>query len=145
MSEKIRILNMLKDGNITAEEAEALLNALESTNTSGTVQESSVTLKDSRGRKPKKLRIVVDANENGSNKAKVNVTIPLNLLKTLGPLVKKSVPANVHRDLENHGVNLDEIFNAVDSLIESGLEDDIVNIDADGEDGETAKVRIYVE
>jgi hypothetical protein len=143
MSEKLRILNMLKDGTITPEEAELLLDALDKPN--NTQQETPVALKDNRGRKSKKLRIVVDADENGKNKAKVNVTIPLSLLKTVGPIVKNSIPSNVQSDLVDQGVDISEILNTVESLIENGLEDDIVNIDAGGEDGENAKVRIYVE
>lgn len=107
--------------------------------------ETPVTLKDNRGRKSKKLRILVDADEKGKNKAKVNVTIPLSLLKSIGPIVKNSIPSNVKSELEDQGVNIGEILNTVEYLIENGLEEDIVNIDAGGEDGENAKVRIYVE
>lgn len=143
MSEKLRILNMVREGIISPEEAELLLKALE-TQENPTV-ETPVTLKDNRGRKSKKLRILVDADEKGKNKAKVNVTIPLSLLKSIGPIVKNSIPSNVKSELEDQGVNIGEILNTVEYLIENGLEEDIVNIDAGGEDGENAKVRIYVE
>ncbi|NLM60775.1 MAG: hypothetical protein GX193_01690 [Clostridiales bacterium] len=143
MSEKLRILNMVREGTISPEEAELLLKALE-TQENPTV-ETPVTLKDNRGRKSKKLRILVDADEKGKNKAKVNVTIPLSLLKSIGPIVKNSIPSNVKSELEDQGVNIGEILNTVEYLIENGLEEDIVNIDAGGEDGENAKVRIYVE
>lgn len=143
MSEKLRILNMVKEGTITPEEAEMLLNALETPKNAQ--QEAAVTLKDNRGRKGKKLRIIVDADETEKNKTKVNVTIPLVLLKSIGPIVKKSIPSNVQSELAEQGVDLGEILNTVESLIENGMEDDIVNIDTGGEDGENAKVRIYVE
>jgi hypothetical protein len=143
MSEKLRILNMVKEGTITPEEAEMLLNTLETPKNAQ--QEAPVALKDSRGRKGKKLRIIVDADETGKNKAKVNITIPLVLLKSIGPIVKKSIPSNVQTELSDQGVDLGEILSTVESLIENGMEDDIVNIDAGGVDGENAKVRIYVE
>lgn len=141
MNEKARILNLLKDGVITVEEAEKLLNALEPEKPN---QEEAIALKDTRGRKPKKLRVTVDADDNGSSKAKVNVNIPISLIKTLGPLVKKSVPNDVRYELDSQGINLDAILASVEALVESGIEEDIVNVDI-GDDAEKAKVRIYVE
>lgn len=141
MNEKNRILNLLREGSITVEEAEKLLNVLEPEKPR---QEESIALKDTRGRKPKKLRVTVDADENGSHRAKVNVNIPISLIKTLGPIIKKSIPKDVHNELDNQGINLEDIFASVEALIENGLEEDIVNVDI-GDEGEKAKVRIYVE
>lgn len=142
MNEKMRILNMLKDGAITAEEAETLLNALEKPTAPA---EEAIQMKDNRGRKPKKLRITVDAGgEERREKAKVNVNIPISLIKTLGPIVKKSIPNDARKELDTQGIDLDAILSSIDMLVESGLDEDIVNIDADDENG-GAKVRIYVE
>jgi len=141
MNEKARILNLLKDGVITVEEAENLLNALEPEKPK---QEEAIALKDTRGRKPKKLRVTVDADEHGGGRAKVNVNIPIALIKTLGPLVKKSVPNDVRIELDSQGIDLDAILASVETLVENGLEEDIVNVDI-GDDGEKAKVRVYVE
>jgi hypothetical protein len=141
MNERTRILNLLKDGSITVEEAENLLRALEPETPR---QEEQITLKDPRGRKPKKLRVTVDADEMGSRKAKVNINIPISLIKTLGPIIKNGIPNDVRSDLNTQGIDLDAILGSVESLIESGIEEDIVNVDI-GDDGEKAKVRIYVE
>ena len=147
MSEKTRILNLLRDGSISVQEAEALLNALETPKTSAA--EVPVTFRDRRGRKPRKLRIKVDAlemgSEKGPGKVKANVTVPLALLKTLGPLVKKSVPPDIQNNLNAQGVDLDEILRSVSSLTDEGLDEDILDVVVDGEDGEMVKVRIYVE
>jgi hypothetical protein len=132
---------MLKDGVITTEEAESLLNALDK---APGAPEEAIALKDNRGRKPKKLRVTVDAGEGGTSKAKVNINIPLSLLKTLGPVIKKSVPSDVRKQLDDQGIDLEAIMESVDALVESGIDEDIVNIDA-GENGENAKVRVYVE
>jgi hypothetical protein len=137
-NDRSRILNMVKDGKITIDEAEKLLDALE-----GRSQPAdSVPLKDNRGRKPKKLRVMVDSGN--SKDAKVNVNIPISLVRTVGPLVFKNMPKEAKEKLEESGVDLAAIFNDIEKLLEDGLEEDIVNIDS-GENGDKSKVRIYVE
>ena len=146
-NEKARILNMLRDGAITTEEAERLLDALE-----GRKDESApppvepIVMKDPRGRKAKKLRIQVDNGDRGKNKAKVNVSIPVSLIRSLGPIALNSIPKDTKRELEEKGIDIEAIFSQVEEMIESGVEEDFVNIDTDGSDDNGAsKVRIYVE
>ena len=144
-NERIRILNMVKDGAITIEEAERLLAALDSR--SGAPAQDIVALKDTRGRKPKKLRITVDSSEQkdgGKGNAKVNVNIPISLVKSLGPIAMSGIPKDTRKELEANGIDIAEIIRQVTELIDSGMEEDIVNIDA-GEGEGTAKVRVYVE
>lgn len=142
-NERTRVLEMLKNGLISVDEAEELLSAMDSRET---VNTELVAMKDSRGRKPKKLRITVDANENedGSGKAKVNVNIPMSLIKSLGPVALSSIPKDAKIELNKQGIDISEIIKQVIELAENGLDEDIVNIDA-GENGSAAKVRIYVE
>ncbi len=135
---KARILNMLKDGQITVEEAEQLLSALEQP------AAAPVTLKDSRGRKAKKLRVIVDTVDEKQSKAKVNVNVPISLVKTLGPIIAKNLPAEAKEEIDKAGVDLIAIMDSIETLIESGLEEDIVNVDI-GDGPDMAKVRIYVE
>lgn len=136
---RARILSMLKDGLITVEEADQLLSALETKESS-----AEPVLKDSRGRKGgKKLRVVVDASEN-QKKAKVNVFMPVSLIKSLGPVIIKNLPAEAKAEIDKAGVDLVEIMNSIEMLIESGQEEDIVNVDV-GEGPDMAKVRVYVE
>lgn len=136
---KTRILTMLKDGLLSVEEAEQLLRALES-NQPGA---DPAILKDNRGRKGKQLRVVVDASEN-HKKAKVNVYLPVSLIRSLGPVIIKNLPAEAKAQIDKTGVDLIEIMNSIESLIESGQEEDIVNVDV-GEGPDMAKVRVYVE
>lgn len=142
-NERTRVLEMLKNGLISVDEAEELLSAMDSRET---VNTELVAMKDNRGRKPKKLRITVDANENedGSGKAKVNVNIPMSLIKSLGPVALSSIPKDAKIELNKQGIDISEIIKQVMELAENGLDEDIVNIDA-GEKGSAAKVRIYVE
>ncbi|MCE5234432.1 MAG: hypothetical protein ABFC62_03265 [Clostridiaceae bacterium] len=146
-TERTKILELLKNGTITVEEAEKLLTAVDAPEAA----QESVTLKDSRGRKSKKLRILVDAiehggdGENSRSNAKVNVSIPLSLIKALGPIATKSIPRDTMAELKNDGVDIDEIIRQVVELSESGLDEDMINIDVNGGESEKAKVRIYVE
>lgn len=143
--ERTRILNMLRDGKITTEEAEELLDALKSRETAGPAPEP-VVMKDPRGRKPKKLHILVDNDEKEKGKAKVNVSIPISLVKSLGPLALYGIPKDVKRQLEEQGINAASILSQIEDLIENGGNEDFVNVDTNGkDDGEGSKVRIYVE
>ncbi len=142
MEDRTRILNMLKDGTITVEEAEELLRALESNQPAAEPAAVPVAMKDTRGRKAKKLRVQVDTGEN-ETKAKVNINVPISLIKTLGPVIVKNMPMEAKTEMDKHGVDLVAIMESIETLIESGQEEDIVNVDVEG--NEAAKVRVYVE
>ena len=138
-SSRARVLTMLKDGVITVEEAEELLRSLETKQP----EPEPVALKDTRGRKNKKLRVQVDTGEN-EGKAKVNVNVPVSLIKTLGPIIAKNMPAEAKAEMNKAGVDLVAIMESIEQLVDSGLEEDIVNVDV-GEGADMAKVRVYVE
>jgi|WetSurMetagenome_2_1015567.scaffolds.fasta_scaffold77060_2 hypothetical protein len=140
MNEKTRILEMLSNGKITVEEAEKLLSALDAPPPS-----EGVELKDKRGRKPKKLRVVVDGYHHGDNtkKAKVNLTIPLSLVRTFGPIIMKNLPNDAKEEMANSGVDFAAIINDIETFVAENSEEEIINIDTEGEDA--AKVRIYLE
>ncbi len=148
-TERTKILEMLKNGTITVEEAEKLLTSISAPE--ATAAQENVVLKGSRGRKPKKLRILVDAVEKGegegNNKsnAKVNMSIPLSLIKALGPIASKSIPKDTKEELRSDGIDIEAILQQVMELSESGFDEDMINVDVNEGDGETAKVRVYVE
>lgn len=137
---RIRILQMLKAGVITVDEAEELLRALE---TKEPAAEQTVAFKDARGRKNKKLRVQVDAGED-EKKARVNINVPVSLIKSLGPVVVKNLPVEAKEELDQFGVDLVSIMEGIEALIESGQEEDVVNVDVN-KGSDTAKVRVYVE
>lgn len=139
MEDKTRILNMVSEGKITVDEASILLDAL---NKKEKVTEEPIAMKGKQGRKPTKLRVNIDANEN-SKKSKVNVNIPLSLVKTLGPIISKNLPKEAKEEMDKKGVDLVAIMNSIDEFIEAAGEEDIVNVDIEGD--EPAKVRVYVE
>jgi hypothetical protein len=48
------------------------------------------------------------------------------------------------QELGSAGVDIEQLMNDIESIIDNGLEEDIVNVDT-GEGEEKTKVRIYVE
>lgn len=138
VNDRSRILNMLQSGKITVEEADKLLEAL------GSREQlpEAVAFKDTRGRKPKKLRVVVDSGKDGNqNNAKVNISIPFSIIKTVGPAIIKNLPRDAKQKLDESGVDIEQIILDVESIAENGLNEDIVNVDT----GDGEKIRIYLE
>ncbi|MDR0292896.1 MAG: hypothetical protein LBH95_01935 [Oscillospiraceae bacterium] len=141
-SEKDRVLDMLNEGKITAEDAARLLAALgggkEEASGSGGVRETNPDLKG------KKLRVKVDGATEGAKKINVNVAVPLALAKIADNLIMSVIPREVNSELEKEGINLKtlNLGELVDNL--TGLDEDIVNVDLEAE-GQPMKVRVYVE
>ncbi|HDN80118.1 MAG: hypothetical protein DRI61_06700 [Chloroflexi bacterium] len=120
--EKMRILKMLEEGKINAEEAARLLKALESAR--GEEEKAAKTRTAGRW-----FRIRVTDLHSG--KQKVNVNIPLSLVN-LG----FSLGARFSPKIE--GVDLDQIWES----IKAGAQGKIVDVE-DEEDGE--RVEIYID
>lgn len=123
--EKLQILNMVKDGKISAEEGVKLLEALEDTpNTTKALSYS--------GSNANLLKIkVFDPDDN----TKVNVTLPIALINVGIKLASKFSPEFKEAGLSEEDMN--EIFTA----IKSGATGKI--IDVDSEDG--TKVEVVIE
>lgn len=139
MNERTRILNMIAEGKITVEEGEKLLDSLAAPESG---ENPAVELKDKRGRRPKKLRVHIDSKED-SKKAKVNVTIPLSVVRTFGPIIAKNLPREAREEMSRSGIDFAQLIDDIENIIAENDGEDIVNIDTEGEDA--AKVRIYLE
>ena len=122
-NERLKILQMLEEGKITAEEATTLLRALEGS-------QRAVSSVASLGGENRYLRIQVTDLASGS--AKVNVTIPLSLVSAGLRMAKRFAPE------EFEGFDMQELKD----LITSGTVGKIVEV-VDAEDNE--RVEIYVE
>ncbi len=132
-TENLRILKMVENGTISAEEASQLLAALNSSENSG--------------KKAKWLKIRVY--ENNSEKPKVKVSVPIAVAKLatkIGGKFKISMPEKAREKMEEKGINLDaETFENIDKLFDELAINgrfDLVNV-VDEEDGD--RVEIYVE
>lgn len=128
MDETMRILKMVEEGTITAEQGAELLAALKATQPE---EETSLAKIDYD---KKMLRIIVDAVEEGD---KVRIQFPVGavrrILKATGKL---PIP---EKDLE--GVDISELLNAVSDCLDEEIEGDFINVEA--ADGTT--VRIFVD
>jgi len=119
--EKLRILNMLENGSISADEAAKLLDAVTA------VDESA----SGNGKPNRWLRIRVA--EDGVDKVKVN--LPLKLVKLLSKM-QGILPEQARDQLNVHDIDLEYLV----QIIQEGAEGEIVSV----EDG-AETVKIFVE
>ena len=140
--DKKRILEMIKEGKLSVEEGMDLLNAIGEDGVTSSYE--AAVVKPAKNKK-RKIRIAVFT-EDGDEKADVNISVPINLVKALLPVLNSGIiPENAREEMDKHGVDMDAVMTAIDAVMENldDLDEDVVNIDAGG-DGST-KVRIYVD
>lgn len=111
--EKMKILKMLEEGKITAEDAMKLLSTIEQG-------------EENKG-KGKKLRVRVTDRQ--TNKPKVNLTIPVGLAK----VVAKFIPSKAKQKLEREGIDIDSVLSQIVSenvgkIVDVESEDEYVEI-----------------
>ncbi|HEY2707858.1 MAG TPA: hypothetical protein VGI95_07370 [Caulobacteraceae bacterium] len=136
-----RILTMLADGKITADEAERLLDAMGRGSASPTVM-SGASLSNNA---PKYFRVEVNAKEPGDSETKVNVRVPMQLLRAgvrLSALIPPKARDEVNAAMAREGIPFD-----INQLKPENLDDLIEHladfrVDVDSDD---AKVRVYCE
>jgi hypothetical protein len=134
-----RVLALLADGKITADEAERLLDAMGRSAGVGTLEPPRTASR------PKYFRVEVVSDEDSHNPTRVNVRIPIQLLRAgvrLSALIPPQARDEVNAALAREGIpfdisqirpeNLDEL---IDHLSE-------FSVDVDSAD---AKVRVYCE
>jgi len=126
MNERMQILEMLKDGLITAAEADKLLRALDT---------NKQEVRSLKGEAAKMLKVDVVSSEGD----KVHIKVPTSILKFA---TSKKLLGNIKID----GVDKDFIENAIDidqilAMVENGVMGEIVNIKSAQGD----IVKIYIE
>ncbi len=134
-----RILAMLAEGKITADEAERLLAAMDRPGQAGGASSSG-----SNGA-PKYFRVSVDANDPNEGPTKINVRVPMQLLRAgvrLSSLIPPRARDEVNAAMAREGINFD-----INQLKPENLDDLIEHlgeftVDVDSGD---AKVRVYCE
>jgi hypothetical protein len=106
MNEQRRqVLEMLAESKITADEAERLIYALEADQ-----PEPSTGVADRSKSRPKYLRVVVIDNSAGEEPSRVNVRIPLQLLRAgvrLASLIPPQAVTKINEKLDESGVPID--------------------------------------
>jgi hypothetical protein len=138
------VLQMLADGKITADEAERLLTALDRSDGPTTAGGDAPPLSGRRG-SPKYLRVTVDADIHGQDATKVNIRVPMALLRAgvrLSSLIPAEARDQVNAELAKNGVPFDIGQLKPENLEEliSHLDDLTVDVDAP-----EARVRVYCE
>ena len=101
--ERMKILNMIQEGKITAEQGAKLLEALEESEPEEKNDIHSTT------RTGKFVKIKVTDIDTG--KAKVNLSIPMGIAY----IIKSLIPPNELEKLEHQGINIDLLFKHIDS------------------------------
>lgn len=137
--DRMSVLNMLADGKITAAEAERLLAAMDRP-TPRSDPGPSVP-----GAKPRYLRVLVDSNEGADGPTKVNIRVPMQLLRAgvrLSSIIPPVARDQVNAAMAQNGVPFDISAlkpENLDDLIEQ-LNDLTVDVDK-----EHTKVRVFCE
>ena len=136
--ERRRILNMLAEGKIKPNEAEALLDAVALVKTPA--QPVVETVAD-----PKYLRVLVEGHDEEHGSGKVNVRVPFTLIRAgmrLAALLPAAAHEPINRALRQNGVDID-----ISKIKPENLEDLVthlrelaVDVESKGE-----KVRIFCE
>lgn len=134
MDEKLRILKMVEDGTITAEQAAELMAAMHVDLPAEQTSVTSGSYGSNTGSYDKKMfRIIVDSVTGDKVKIQFPVGAVKKLLKATGRL---PIP---EKDLQ--GVDLSDMMESVAECLDSEIEGDFVNVEA--ADGTT--VRIFVD
>ena len=127
MDERLRILKMVEDGTITAEQAAELMKAM------GVEEESQVPAKSKAGYDKKMFRILVSSTSGDKVKIQFPVGAIKKILKVTGKL---PIP---EKDLK--GIDLTSMMDAVSECLDGEIEGDFVNVEA----ADGTNVRIFVD
>lgn len=130
-----QVLDMLAQGKINSDEAERLIAALERSDLPAARDTSAV----------KYLRVLVDANDEQEGPTKVNVRVPMQLLRAgvrLTGVIPGHARAQVNEALRKEGILFD-----INKLTPDNLEEMVeqlrdLSVDVDNE---RAKVRVFCE
>ena len=144
MTENTRqVLEMLAAGKITTEDADRLISALRE----GPAAQTPAAEKGDASAKPRYLRVIVDANDEHDGPTKINIRVPLQLLRAgvrLASLMPPRAQTKVNDALREQGMDFDITKlkpENIDELIDE-LKDTSVDITQARED---VKIRIFSE
>jgi hypothetical protein len=132
-----QILDMLANGKITAEEAERLIAALERNGVGATAMSESD--------KVKYLRVLVDTRDPVDGPTKVNVRVPMQLLRA-GVRLTGVIPASAREEV-NNALRKEGIMFDINNVTPQNLEELVeqlreLTVDVDNEN---TKVRVFCE
>ena len=135
-AETRKVLEMLKAGQISAEDAEKLLEKVGRGADGGSDPHAGPDSSSSPAQKLRYLRVLVE----NQNSEQVNVRIPLAFLRS-GWKLLAVLPPRVNERLAEKGIDLSAIAALKGEELEQALRDLLVNVD--GPDGD--KVQVFCE
>jgi hypothetical protein len=130
--ERKKILEMLSEGKITAEDAERLLDKIED----GPDSTPKEPRKPGEKCKLKWLLVQVDSSDGD----KVNIRVPINLIRT-GIKLGAILPKGASERIQASGIDLNDLTKLADEELVEALAD--LTVDVNSEDGDV--VRIFCE
>ena len=128
MEEKKRIINLVAEGKISAEDAARLLEALNP--------------KPAKTKLGRKLRILIT--QEGSEKPKLNISIPVKLAQLGVEFIPRNANFDAHLESSNFdfsSINWKEIMD----MVSSGEVGDLFNMEVEEDNKPPTTIRIYVE
>ena len=134
--ERKKILEMLSEGKITAEEADRLLSAVADNNARNSGGSARKELKY--------LRIMVEPGPDSKSPDRVNIRVPLKLIKAglkLAALIPKNAQTQVNDALHQKGIDMDFSQIKPDDLEDIIKQLDDFTVDVEGKES----VRIFCE
>ena len=136
-TERKKILEMLASGKINVDEAERLLNAIYED-----VDDQNQTVP--AGRKPKYLRVLVEPKSGSSNGERVNVRVPINLIRAglkWASFIPKHSQKKVGDALKEKGLDMDFTNITPQDLDELIINLNDLQVEVDGDE----VVRVFCE
>ncbi len=119
--ERRKVLDMVAQGTLTAEDAERLLDKLSDREKNDEATGARPSASDSAKGSPRYLRIQVD----GDDDKQVNIRVPLGLVRA-GMKLGAIVPERVRERLERKGIDIENLGgfsdDVLDALGESGID-----------------------
>lgn len=141
--EKLKILEMIQEGKISAAEGLELIKALEETDGTTGFPAEQLAGQDKYSNKFLRIRV------NGDKVKKVDVNIPLSLLKYGTKLVNYGmnfIPAEARQEMEKKGIDLENLdLDEIVRLVEQDTHGKLVDIDLEDEENGKMKVEICVD
>jgi hypothetical protein len=143
---KKKILEMLAQNKISADDAYRLLNAIDSDDNE---REGTVKAESAVKARPKYLRVTVMPNaedENASNVDHVNVRVPMSLVRAgikLTSLIPNDAMDKVNDALRDKGINFDVRSVRTEDI--EGLVEALTDLQVDVESSKGERVKVFVE
>jgi hypothetical protein len=139
--EALKILKMIEDGKISAEEGKKLLEAL-----NDAPEEAEKPLKSAAPEKKNRiLRVVVDTRGQGEEDARVRVNVPLDVARKLAKFTA-IIPKDAKEEMRDNGIDIDsiDIEGLIEMFLNGEIDENLVDVET-GNNGKGASVKVYVD